>query len=102
MRADRTYDAGATLTRRDMLTELSSGNVTVLTEIPGSQLLAALENGVAQVEIGSGRFPQVSVLLHKSRESWVNEQTEHTDLQDPELAHLQQGAHMPRSAWDLV
>ena len=62
IRADRTYDAGAKLTRRDILTELPFGNVTQLTEIPGSQLLAALENGVSQVEKGSGRFPQVSGL----------------------------------------
>ncbi|MBI1171619.1 bifunctional metallophosphatase/5'-nucleotidase [bacterium] len=60
IRGDRTYDAGTTLTRRDMLTELPFGNVTVLTEIPGSQLLAALENGVSQVEKGAGRFPQIS------------------------------------------
>ena len=60
IRADRTYDGGATLTRRDVLTELPFGNVTVLTEIPGSQLLAALENGVSQVEKGAGRFPQIS------------------------------------------
>lgn len=62
IRADRTYDAGATLTRRDILTELPFGNVTVVTEIPGSQVLAALENGVSQVENGAGRFPQVSGL----------------------------------------
>ncbi|WP_193174850.1 bifunctional metallophosphatase/5'-nucleotidase [Oricola nitratireducens] len=60
IRADRTYDAGAKLTRRDILTELPFGNVTVVTEIPGSQVLAALENGVSQVEKGAGRFPQVS------------------------------------------
>jgi len=60
IRADRTYDAGTLLTRRDILTELPFGNVTVLTEIPGSQLLAALENGFSQVENGAGRFPQVS------------------------------------------
>ena len=60
IRADRTYDAGTKLTRRDILTELPFGNVTQLTEIPGSQLLAALENGVSQVEKGAGRFPQVS------------------------------------------
>ncbi|MEJ2022569.1 MAG: 5'-nucleotidase C-terminal domain-containing protein [Maritimibacter sp.] len=60
IRGDRTYDAGATLTRRDVLTELPFGNVTVMTEIPGSQVLAALENGVSQVENGAGRFPQVS------------------------------------------
>jgi hypothetical protein len=30
------------------------------------------------------------------------EQTEHTDLQDPELARIQQGAQAPRIAIDLV
>ncbi len=60
IRADRTYDAGTVLTRRDILTELPFGNVTVMTELPGSQVLAALENGVSKVEEGAGRFPQVS------------------------------------------
>lgn len=60
IRADRTYDAGAKLTRRDILTELPFGNVTVLTELPGSQILLALENAVSQVEKGAGRFAQVS------------------------------------------
>ncbi|MFZ1726944.1 MAG: 5'-nucleotidase C-terminal domain-containing protein [Albidovulum sp.] len=60
IRADRTYDPGTVLTRRDILSELPFGNVTVVTELPGSQLLAALENGVSQVEKGAGRFPQVS------------------------------------------
>ncbi len=62
IRADRTYDAGTVLTRRDILTELPFGNVTVVTQLPGSQVLAALENGVSQVEKGAGRFPQVSGL----------------------------------------
>ncbi len=62
IRGDRTYGAGAKLTRRDMLTELPFGNVTVLTELPGSQVLLALENGVGQVEKGAGRFAQVSGL----------------------------------------
>ncbi len=60
IRADRTYDAGATLTRRDILTELPFGNTIAVTEIPGNQLLAALENGLSQVEKGSGRFPQIA------------------------------------------
>ncbi len=60
IRADRTYDAGTVLTRRNILTELPFGNVTVVTELPGSQVLAALENGFSQVEKGAGRFPQVS------------------------------------------
>lgn len=62
IRGDRTYEAGSRLTRRDILTELPFGNTVQLTEIPGSQLLAALENGVSQVEKASGRFPQVSGL----------------------------------------
>ena len=60
IRADRIYEAGARLTRRDILTELPFGNVTVVTEIPGAQLLGALENAVSQVEKGAGRFAQVS------------------------------------------
>ena len=60
IRADRTYDPGTKLTRRDILTELPFGNVTQVTELPGSQLLAALENAVSQVEKGAGRFAQVS------------------------------------------
>lgn len=60
IRADRTYDAGTMLTRRDILTELPFGNVTQVTELPGSQILLALENGFSQIEKGAGRFPQVS------------------------------------------
>ncbi|MFN6005016.1 MAG: bifunctional metallophosphatase/5'-nucleotidase, partial [Paracoccaceae bacterium] len=46
IRGDTTYDAGRKLTRRDILTELPFGNTTVVTELPGSQVLLALENGV--------------------------------------------------------
>ncbi len=60
IRADREYEAGTMLTRRDILTELPFGNVTVMTEITGQQILDAMENGVSKVEDGSGRFPQVS------------------------------------------
>ena len=62
IRGDRTYPADTVLTRKDILTELPFGNVTVLAEISGAGLLAALENGVSQVEDGAGRFPQVSGL----------------------------------------
>ena len=62
IRADRTYDVGAKITRRDILTELPFGNVTKLTELPGSQVLEALENAVSQVDKGAGRFAQVSGL----------------------------------------
>lgn len=60
IRGDTTYEAGRKLTRRDILTELPFGNTTVVTELPGAQVLLALENGVSQVEKGSGRFAQVS------------------------------------------
>lgn len=60
IRADREYEAGAMLTRRDILTELPFGNVTVMSEITGQQILDAMENGVSQVENGAGRFPQLS------------------------------------------
>lgn len=62
IRGDRSYDAGVKLTRRDILTELPFGNVTQVTELPGSQVLLALENAVSQVEKGAGRFAQVSGL----------------------------------------
>ncbi len=64
IRGDTTYDAGRKITRRDILTELPFGNTTVVTELPGSQVLSALENGVSQVEKGAGRFAQVSGLTY--------------------------------------
>ena len=62
IRGDKTYDAGDVLTRRDILTELPFGNLTVVTELPGSQVLLVLENAVSQAEKGAGRFLQVSGL----------------------------------------
>ena len=64
IRGDTTYDAGRKLTRRDILTELPFGNMTVVTELPGNQVLLALENGASQVEKGAGRFAQVSGLTY--------------------------------------
>ncbi len=60
IRGDRTYDAGTTLTRKDVLTELPFGNVVVLLELNGKDLLAALENGVSRIEDKAGRFTHVS------------------------------------------
>jgi 2',3'-cyclic-nucleotide 2'-phosphodiesterase (5'-nucleotidase family) len=62
IRGNRLYAAGTTLTRRDILQELPFGNPGVLVELSGVDLLAALENGVSQVENKAGRFPQVSGL----------------------------------------
>src|SRR3546814_18308972 len=43
-----------------ILAELPFGNRTAKLEVTGADILAALENGVARVEDGAGRFPQVS------------------------------------------
>jgi 2',3'-cyclic-nucleotide 2'-phosphodiesterase (5'-nucleotidase family) len=60
LRADKQYQAGQKLTRRDILAEMPFGNTTVLLELTGDKIKAALENGVSQVRELGGRFPQVS------------------------------------------
>lgn len=62
IRANRQYPVGHKLTRRDILTELPFGNRAVLTEVTGRDIVAALENGLSQVEQRGGRFPQMSGL----------------------------------------
>jgi 2',3'-cyclic-nucleotide 2'-phosphodiesterase (5'-nucleotidase family) len=60
IRGNTQYAPGTELTRRDILTELPFGNKTLLLEVDGATLRAALENGVSQVENSAGRFPHVS------------------------------------------
>ena len=60
IRGDKQYEPDTIITRRDVLTEHPFGNKTVLLELLGADILAALENGVSAVEDGSGRFPHVS------------------------------------------
>jgi 5'-nucleotidase/UDP-sugar diphosphatase len=48
------------VTQGDVLTVLPFGNLVSTFELKGSDVVAALENGVSQVESGAGRFPQVS------------------------------------------
>jgi 5'-nucleotidase/UDP-sugar diphosphatase len=60
IRGNKVYPPGTRLTRRDVLTELPFGNTINVVEITGADLLAALENGVSQVEARQGRFPHVS------------------------------------------
>jgi 2',3'-cyclic-nucleotide 2'-phosphodiesterase (5'-nucleotidase family) len=62
IRGDKQYEAGQTLTRKDIFTELPFGNVTVVTEVTGKDVIEALENGFSQMELGAGRFPVVSGL----------------------------------------
>ncbi|MBF2761035.1 MAG: 5'-nucleotidase C-terminal domain-containing protein [Ectothiorhodospiraceae bacterium AqS1] len=63
IRAGKEYPAGAELTRRDIFEELPFGNTMVGLRLSGATLLAALENGVSQVENGAGRFPHVSGMV---------------------------------------
>ena len=65
IRGDRVYAPGAVLTRRDVQSELPFGNSTVVLEVTGADLLAALEVGVAGVEEGFGGFPHVSGMTYR-------------------------------------
>jgi 2',3'-cyclic-nucleotide 2'-phosphodiesterase (5'-nucleotidase family) len=65
IRGNKQIALGSKLTRRDVLTELPFGNKTVLLTVKGATILAALENGVSQVEQGGGRFPQLSGMMVK-------------------------------------
>jgi 5'-nucleotidase/UDP-sugar diphosphatase len=60
IRGGRVYPPGATITRRDILTELPFNNRMVTVEISGRELTCALENGLAQLPNAGGRFPQIS------------------------------------------
>jgi 5'-nucleotidase / UDP-sugar diphosphatase len=63
IRGNKQYPAGATITRRDILTELPFGNATAMVEVTGQDIKDALENGVSQIDSRAGRFPQVSGMV---------------------------------------
>jgi len=65
IRANKQYPPGQRLTRRDILTELPFGNVTVMVDLSGADLKAALENGVSLYEQRAGRFAQVSGMTYE-------------------------------------
>ena len=65
IRADRVYPPGTSLRRRDIRSELPFGDKTILLEVTGAALLAALENGVGKVEEGAGKFPHVSGMAYR-------------------------------------
>lgn len=60
IRGNTVYDAGHKITRRDVLTELPFGNVTVKLELPGSAILEALEHGYSKAPEAAGHFLHVS------------------------------------------
>jgi len=64
IRGDREYAAGTELTRKDILKELPFGNVTVLLEISGLNVLKLVEHSVSKVEEGAGRFGHYSGLSY--------------------------------------
>ena len=62
IRGGRIYEPGTALTRRDILTELPFGDYTVVLQVTGHDVIAALENGLGMIEVGAGRFPHLSGL----------------------------------------
>lgn len=56
-------DAG-TVTMGEVITVLPFQNTLATFELKGADVIAALENGVSQVDDGAGRFPQVSGLKY--------------------------------------
>lgn len=60
IRADKEYDTNHELTRKDVLSELPFGNLNIMLEVSGADVLAALENGLQSAPEATGRFPHVS------------------------------------------
>ncbi|MBX3521528.1 MAG: bifunctional metallophosphatase/5'-nucleotidase [Xanthobacteraceae bacterium] len=60
IRSGKVYAPGTMITLKDILAELPFNNRVVVIEITGAALLEAMENGLAQVPVPAGRFPQVS------------------------------------------
>ena len=60
VRANAIYPAGSEITRKDILAELPFNNRVVVIEISGRALKRSIENGLAQLPVAGGRFPQVS------------------------------------------
>jgi 2',3'-cyclic-nucleotide 2'-phosphodiesterase (5'-nucleotidase family) len=60
IRGNTEYAPGTELTRRAILSELPFGNKTMKLAVTGETIVAALENGLSDVENAAGRFPHVS------------------------------------------
>ena len=95
-----------TLTRRDVLSEMPFGNTTVLIEVTGDKVKAALENGVSQVRELGGRFPQVSGIDGRGRPEGAARQPHQVDPgQRPaarpgqDLQGRDERLHGPRRRW---
>lgn len=62
IRGNKVYQAGTTLTRRDVLTELPFGNKLIVVRMTGAELMNVLENGLWFAGKPNGRFAQISGL----------------------------------------
>lgn len=60
IRGERHYATGHVLTREDISAELPFRSHIRVLRIKGKDILAALENGISQIEDIAGRFPHVS------------------------------------------
>lgn len=60
IRGDKSYSAETPITRGDIIRELPFRSHVATGIITGQQLLLALENGVSEVELAKGRFPQIA------------------------------------------
>ena len=65
IRGGKVHPPGTVLTRRDLRSELPFGDKTVVLEVSGADLRAALEHGVSEVAKGAGRFAQVSGMAYR-------------------------------------
>ena len=65
IRADKVYPPGTVLTRRDVQSELPFGDKTVVLEVSGAHLHAAVEHGVSEIAKGAGRFAHVSGMAYR-------------------------------------
>jgi 2',3'-cyclic-nucleotide 2'-phosphodiesterase (5'-nucleotidase family) len=60
IRAGKIYQPGDTISHGDVLSELPFSNRVVVIEVSGKDLRRAIENGISELPLPAGRFPQVS------------------------------------------
>jgi 2',3'-cyclic-nucleotide 2'-phosphodiesterase (5'-nucleotidase family) len=60
IRAGKVYQPGDTISHGDILSELPFSNRVVVVEVTGRDLRRAIENGLSELPLPAGRFPQVS------------------------------------------
>ena len=60
LRGNKDYPAGATISARDIFSEMPFGNVVLVLEAKGSDIKAMLEHGLSRAGQEFGGFPQIS------------------------------------------